>query len=430
MAKPSGSVCNIDCEYCFYLEKEMLYPERQSNWRMSDDTLEQFIRQQIEAQTGAHVDIAWQGGEPTLMGLDFFKKAVLLCEKYKKNKTVRHAFQTNGILLNDEWCSFLKKNHFLVGLSIDGPQDLHDKYRVTRSKKGTHSQAEKAIQLLKKHGIEFNTLTVISDANVAHPTRVYEYLTGLGSQFLQFIPLVERESSGECNPKNSLAAPDQLFAPVTRWSVKAKEYGRFLNAIFDRWVSQDVGQVFVQNFDSALASWLGQPASVCIFAEQCGHVFALESNGDLYQCDHYVYPEYLLGNIHQHTIRELNSNPEAMAFGLNKKQTLNSQCIECKYRFACNGGCPKQRFERGPSGKPDHNYLCEGYYHHFEHIDHSMSIMASLLRKGRPAAEIMTFMAQKKQHSQAIATAQNLGRNSPCPCGSQRKFKQCCGKTT
>jgi uncharacterized protein len=427
MAKPSGSVCNIDCEYCFYLEKDLLYPERQKNWRMSDATLEQFIKQQIDAQSGSTVDIAWQGGEPTLLGLEFFEKAVAFCDAYRGDKVVRHAFQTNGILIDDRWCAFFNKHHFLVGISIDGPKNLHDYYRKTRSGKGTHAKIIETINRLKTHQVEFNTLTVISSANVKHPRKVYQYLKALGSQFIQFIPLVERHEINTDGNNSVLAGPNEPLATVTKWSVNAKEYGSFLTTIFDLWIQEDVGRVFVQNFDSTLASWLDEPAGVCIFSEQCGHAFALESNGDLYQCDHYVYPEYLLGNIHEQSISELNNSPEAIQFGLDKSATLNAQCQSCQFKFACNGGCPKQRFERGPSGKPDHNYLCEGYYAYFQHVEKDMTIMAALLRNQRPASDIMAFKSQKIVNTPRSRAKQKIGRNSLCPCHSGRKYKACCG---
>ncbi|WP_413284257.1 anaerobic sulfatase maturase [Vibrio sp. MA40-2] len=427
MAKPSGSVCNIDCEYCFYLEKEMLYPERQANWRMSDETLQAFIKQHIEAQPNNTVEFAWQGGEPTLLGIEFYQKVVSLCEKYRGNKTINHAFQTNGILLNDQWCQFFKKHHFLIGISIDGPEDLHDRYRVTRSKKGTHASVLAAVNLLKKHHIEFNTLTVVNAENVKHPLRVYQFLKSIGSTFLQFIPLVERTTQTSHNDTHLLAGPSDSLAKVTPWSVDPKEYGQFLTTIFDYWVRHDVGSTFVQMFDSTLASWTGNASGICIFSKQCGHVLALESNGDLYQCDHYVYPEYKLGNIHSSDISTLNNSDKAIQFGVDKFTTLNDKCRECRYQFACFGGCPKHRFERGPSGKPDHNYLCSGYFDFFRHSEKAMQVMAQLLRQRRPAAEIMAYYAIQDNDTGKPEPSIRIGRNEPCPCGSGKKFKKCCG---
>ncbi|MGR5066036.1 anaerobic sulfatase maturase [Photobacterium sp. DNB22_13_2] len=297
MAKPTGSVCNLDCTYCFYLEKSELYPDRKKDWRMSDETLEAYIKQTIEAQANNHAQFTWQGGEPTMMGLDFFKKAIQLCNLHANGKHLEHTFQTNGMLLNDEWCEFFKQHNFLVGISIDGPEDLHDGYRVTRAGKPTHAQVMCGIELLKKHKVDFNTLTVVNRENVKHPKRVYQFLKEIGATYLQFIPLVEREK-GSLKPDGmKLVLPNEPLAEVTPWSVPSLQYGEFLFEIFELWVRKDVGRIFVNMFDSALSSWCGQQSGMCHFIERCGHAFALEANGDLYNCDHYVYPEHLLGNI-------------------------------------------------------------------------------------------------------------------------------------
>lgn len=424
MAKPSGSICNIDCEYCFYLEKEKLYPERNQNWRMNDETLEQYIKQHIEAQSSTQVEFAWQGGEPTLLGIKFYQRVVELCQKYGEGKKIYHAFQTNGLLLNDEWCQFFKDNDFLIGLSIDGPADLHDRYRVTRSKKATHHKVLDAITLMKKHGVEFNTLTVVHAENVKSPLRVYQFLKDIGSTYIQFIPLVERYVETTV----SLASPEQQQAKVTPWSVPAKQYGQFLNTIFDHWVENDVGKVFVQMFDSTLGSWLNESAGLCIFSENCGHAFALEANGDLYQCDHYVYPEYKLGNIHHKSIKEMNISDEAIKFGKEKSETLNSQCLSCSYKFACHGGCPKHRFSTTKSGSYRHNYLCQGYYDYFAHTERAMKIMATLIKNQRPPTQIMSYLKQEKQQAIQTALQTGTGRNDPCPCGSGKKYKKCCAR--
>ncbi|WP_087024010.1 anaerobic sulfatase maturase [Thaumasiovibrio subtropicus] len=426
MAKPSGSVCNIDCHYCFYLEKEKLYPDRQAQWRMSDETLETYVRQQIEAQPGPHVEFAWQGGEPTLMGLPFYERVIALCEKYGKGKTIQHAFQTNAILLNDDWCQFFAKHNFLIGVSIDGPAELHDHYRVTRSGKPTHEKVMAGIVCLKKHGVAFNTLTVINSVNVKHPKALYQFLTEIGSTFLQFIPLVEREAKQQDTSALSLVLPGESMATVTDWSVPSWQYGEFLNQVFDVWVRRDVGRVFVQMFDTTLASWCGQPSGVCVFSETCGHAFALEANGDLYSCDHYVYPEYLLGNIHQISIKELNEGDAAHQFGQDKRNTLTPDCQRCDFRFACHGGCPKHRFDVSPSGFPNHNYFCQGYKHFFKHSAPYMAKMRELLEQGRQAADIMLLVAQADRQ-RAQQTRQAAGRNAPCPCGSGKKHKRCCG---
>ena len=390
MAKPSGSVCNIDCEYCFYLEKEQLYPERQSNWRMSDDTLERFIKQYIEAQKGSVVEFAWQGGEPTLLGLDFYQRVIELCERYANGKQIYHAIQTNGLLIDDKWCEFFKQNHFLVGISIDGPEHLHDQYRVTRSQKGTHVKVMQAIERLKQHNIEFNTLTVVSSGNVGYPLEVYQFLKEIGSKYIQFIPLVERLSTDNNQWHLDLASPMDHSRTVTPWSVEPGAFGQFLVSIFKEWVANDVGSTFVQTFDSTLASWLNQPAGICTFAAECGHSFALEANGDLYQCDHYVYHEYKLGNIHNTTIKKLNNSSKAIQFSQSKSLSLNRKCNACRFRFACHGGCPKHRFAVTSEGQ-QHNYLCEGYFNFFKQSEKAMMIMARLLVNRRPATEIMAL---------------------------------------
>ncbi|GLR10958.1 anaerobic sulfatase maturase [Mixta theicola] len=421
MAKPSGSVCNIDCTYCFYLEKATLYPERNQNWRMSDETLEQFIRQHITAQNSDHVNFVWQGGEPTMMGLPFFRRVVALCEKYANGRTTGHALQTNGILLNDAWASFFAEQGFLIGLSIDGPAHLHNPYRVNRAGKGTHEQVMAAMARLKAHRVEFNTLTVVGKHNVDQAREVYEFLLAAGSRYIQFIPLVERMST-EATRVLNLVMPGESAATLAPWTVPSWQYGEFLKQIFDIWVRRDVNRVYVQMFDVALAAWTGQPPVLCVHAETCGHAFALESNGDLYNCDHFVYPEHLLGNIHQHSIQELNNSERAIAFGQAKRETLTADCRRCDYRFVCHGGCPKHRFAVSPSGHPGHNYLCAGYKHFFQHITRAMNVWRQLLDQGYPIPAIMQWLAQKTH-----ATSGATGRNELCPCGSGKKYKRCCG---
>ncbi|MEL0637467.1 anaerobic sulfatase maturase [Marinomonas sp. TI.3.20] len=425
MAKPSSSICNLDCTYCFYLEKEKLYPEQNKNWRMTEDTLERYIQQHIEAQMGLEVQFAWQGGEPTLMGVDFYRKVVALCAKYAGNKRISHAFQTNAILLNDEWCELFKANNFLIGVSIDGPQDLHDAYRVTRTNKSTHAKVMKGIEYLKKHRIEFNTLTVIHDLNAQHPERVYEFLKQIGSTYLQFIPLVEREAvnTTEDTQALTLVLPDEIEANVTSWSVPSKRYGDFLNGVFDVWVKADVGRIFVNMFDSTLATWCGHSSGSCITSETCGHAFALESNGDLYQCDHFVYPEHLLGNIHEISIKEMNNSPAAKKFGQDKAKTLNDDCLKCEYKFACHGGCPKHRFSVSRSGFLNHNYFCSGYTNFFKHTEPYMRLMAALINNKQSPANIMAIIQQQPK---LLYSMFKVSKNSQCPCGSGEKFKRCC----
>ncbi|OON36532.1 anaerobic sulfatase maturase [Izhakiella australiensis] len=420
MAKPSSSVCNIDCHYCFYLEKEALYPERKQNWRMSEETLERYIRQHIEAQDSQQVLFAWQGGEPTIMGLPFFRNVVALCEKYGQGRQIQHALQTNGMLINDEWARFFSEHHFLIGLSIDGPQALHDTYRVNRAGAGTHHKVMAALATLKAHHVAFNTLTVVGKHNAAHALEVYEFLLAAGSRHIQFIPLVERLSTSNDSVLN-LVLPGESAATLAPWTVPSWQYGEFLNQIFDVWIRRDVGRVSVQMFDVALAAWTNQPPVLCVHSETCGHAFALESNGDLYNCDHFVYPEHLLGNIHQQTIHTLNHSEQAIAFGEAKRETLTADCLKCEYRPVCHGGCPKHRFAVSPSGHPGHNYLCAGYKHFFKHITPEMNLLADVLAAGYPAETVMSVLQQKNQVGLPVQ------RNAPCLCGSGKKFKKCCG---
>lgn len=418
MAKPTGSVCNIDCSYCFYLEKDALYPERKQHWRMTDDTLEQYIRQHIAAQPGKEVLFAWQGGEPTLMGLDFFRKVIALCQKYGEGRQIQHALQTNGMLMNDEWAAFFAEHQFLIGISIDGPQLLHDRYRVNRAGVGTHDKVMAAITLLKQHGVMFNTLTVVGKHNAGHAVEVYEFMLSVGSRHMQFIPLVERLSTSDASTLN-LVLPGESAAELAPWTVPSWQYGEFLSQIFDIWVRRDVGRVSVQMFDVAIAAWTGQPPVLCVHSETCGHAFALEANGDLYNCDHFVYPEHRLGNIHQQDLNTLNHSEQAIAFGMAKRDTLTPDCRRCEYRPVCHGGCPKHRFAVSPSGHPGHNYLCAGYKHFFKHITRDMNLISELMAAGYPAQTIMSRPPQNN-------SPERSGRNALCPCGSGKKYKKCC----
>ncbi|KHT62503.1 sulfatase maturase [Photobacterium gaetbulicola] len=424
MAKPSSSVCNLDCTYCFYLEKENLYPERKSRWQMSDDTLEAYVKQYIAAHSdNESIEFSWQGGEPTLMGLDFFRKAVELQNKYKQHHRITNAFQTNGLLVDDEWCQFFKQHNFLIGISIDGPAHLHDHFRVTRAGKASHEKVMAAITKMKKHGVDFNTLTVLNSENVKYPEEVYDFLIGIGSTFLQFIPIVERTAKQETEEGLFLVSPEyQAEADVTEWSVPSLAYGEFLNRVFDRWVKKDVGRIFVNTFDSTLATWCNEPSGICVQSETCGHAFILESNGDMYNCDHFVYPEHKLGNIHSASIQDLNQTDKAVQFGMDKKDKLTLQCRRCPYRMQCHGGCPKHRFARSEAGQEGHSYFCAGYYAFFSHTGAKMKQMRDLLMRGRPASDIVYLDLQKKM----VANTFTGGRNSPCPCGSGKKVKRCC----
>lgn len=416
MVKPRGAICNLACEYCFFLSKEALYPD--SDFRMSDDVLENYTRQYIEAQRVPEVTFAWQGGEPTLMGLDFFKRAVALQQQYKKpGMTIHNAFQTNGVLLDDEWGAFFKENGFLVGLSLDGPRALHDAYRVDKGGQPTFDRVMRGLGYLKRHRVEYNILTCVHAANAGHPVEVYRFLRDeVKTQFIQFIPIVERD-----NPTGF-----QEGMTVTDRSVTGAQYGQFLIGVFDEWVRRDVGRVFVQIFDVALAAWTGAPPGLCVFEPTCGHAMAMEHNGDLYACDHFVEPRYYLGNIQEKQLIELAGSQQQRQFGQAKRDTLPDYCRKCHVRFVCNGGCPKNRILTTPDGQGGLNYLCEGYKAFFHHIDRPMRFMANELRHRRPPANVMIHLA--REAAQQARDFASVGRNDPCPCGSGRKFKHCCGR--
>jgi uncharacterized protein len=374
LAKPAGANCNLNCRYCFFLAKKNLYPG--SDFRMPDDVLETYIRQLLESHRAPDVTIAWQGGEPTLLGLEFFQRAVELANRYKRpDQSIQHTIQTNGALLDDNWCAFFKENRFLVGLSFDGPRDLHDRYRVSQTGAGTFETALQAWECLSRHTVEVNILCALSAANQNHPLAVYRFFRDeLGARYLQFIPVVERGTGQRL---------------VTAESVLPEAYGRFLISVFDEWASRDVGKVFVQHFDSALASWLGVPGSTCVFAETCGAALVLEHNGDLYSCDHFVDPAHKLGNIMEAPLIELAASAAQLKFGREKRDGLPSCCRSCPVGFACHGECPRGRFLKSAEGEPGLNYLCAGYKAFFQHIDKPMRRMAELLCQGRFADEIM-----------------------------------------
>ncbi|HYN89788.1 MAG TPA: anaerobic sulfatase maturase, partial [Ardenticatenaceae bacterium] len=386
MTKPRGAICNLDCTYCYFLAKELLYPG--SRFRMARDLLEQYVSQYIAAQRVPEVTFGWQGGEPTLMGLDFFRLAVELQQKYcRPGMRIHNTLQTNGTLLDDEWCAFLREYGFLVGISLDGPRELHDAYRVDKGGRPTLDRVMAGLALLRKHGVEFNVLTTVHAANAGHPLAVYRFLRDeAGARFLQFIPIVERDN----------ATRYQEGTEITGRSVTGRQYGDFLIAIFDEWVRRDVGRVFVQLFDVALSRWVGGPAGLCIFDETCGTALALEHNGDLYACDHYVEPSYRLGNIQEIPLFELVASDQQRQFGLAKRDSLPRYCRECEVRFVCNGGCPKDRVLHTPDGEPGLNYLCEGYRAFFNHVDRPMRYMAGELRAGRAPATIMRHLAAQE----------------------------------
>lgn len=398
MTKPMGSKCNLDCTYCFYLEKEHLYAG-QSSFKMSPEVLEPYIRDYIAAQPGSVVHFAWQGGEPTLAGVDFFRSVIELQQRYANGRTIENALQTNGTLLDDEWGELLAQHKFLVGVSIDGPAHLHDVYRVDKGKKPTFDKVMAGLAVLKKHGVEFNTLTTVHRKNSTRALETYRFLRSIGSGFLQFIPIVERNASAQAAEANGLwlaPPPDHedataVDAQVTEWSVRPADFGKFLCTIFDEWVHRDVGKVFGQHFDAALANWIGQPAGVCVFSENCGRALAVEHNGDVFSCDHYVYPRYKLGNLLNTSLAAMVDSPQQEAFGKAKSVTLPRYCRECPVHFACHGECPKHRFLRTPQAEPGLNYLCAGYKKFFTHIDSPMRTMGALLGMGRAPAEIMSL---------------------------------------
>ena len=422
MAKPIGPICNLDCKYCFYLEKETLYP-RVSKWAMQEEVLDSYVRQYIEAHDTPEVSFAWQGGEPTLLGVEYFRRLVEVQKKYAGGKRIHNAFQTNGVLLNDDWAALFKENGFLIGISIDGPRELHDAYRVDKGGQPTFDRVMRGIETLKRNGVEFNTLTTVHRGNADHPLKVYRFLKENGSGFMQFIPIVERISNQATADGLQLISPNFAgSANVAPWSVEPRQFGRFLCAIFDEWVRNDVGRYFVQLFDVGLEVWSGMEASLCVFRKQCGAALAMEHSGDLYSCDHFVYPENRLGNIMESPLAELVDSEQQRKFGADKETTLPKYCRECDVRFACNGECPKHRFLTTPDGEPGLNYLCAGYKMFFHHVDPYMQFMARELAVQRPPANVMRWIAVQETQK----AFERAGRNDPCPCGSGKKFKHCC----
>ena len=415
MAKPAGALCNLACDYCFFLKKEDLYPG--SDFRMSEEVLESYIRQTIEGQRVPAVTIAWQGGEPTLMGLPFFRRAAGYVDKYlPAGMELEQTLQTNGVLLDEGWCEFLRENNFLVGLSVDGPRELHDAYRHDKGGKSVFDRVVRAARLMQEHGVEFNVLCTVNDVNSQKPLDVYRFFRDeLKAPYLQFIPIVERDNE----------TGYQEGTAITGRSVRPEQYGRFLIEIFDEWVRRDVGEMFVQTFDGVLAAWVRGHSTLCIFRPSCGESAALEHNGDLYSCDHFVEPGYLLGNITETPLVELVASEQQRAFGAAKSATLPRYCRECEYLFACHGECPKNRVLTTPDGEPGLNWLCEGLKAFFKHTERPMKIMADLLRRGRTAPEVMAVLEAEEKEKFA-----NTGRNDPCPCGSGLKFKKCCGSDT
>jgi uncharacterized protein len=435
LTKPIGPICNLDCEYCFYLHKENLYA-RGERWRMSDDMLESYVRQYVEAQpdTIDEITFAWQGGEPTLMGVEFFQRAVELEKKHvPAEKRIQNTIQTNGVLIDERWCEFFRENNFLVGLSIDGPAELHDRYRRDKQGRPTFQAVLRGLKLLEKHGVEYNLLVVVNRHNGDHGRRVYTYLRDSGARFLQFIPIVERRGVGahaeDDSPDAELSADDKPL--VSSRSVRSEQFGDFLIEVFDEWIHRDVGRVYVQIVEEAVRAWLGLEPALCLYRRQCGRAVVLEHNGDLYSCDHFVEPEFKLGNIHVRPLVELANADQQVRFGEAKESTLPPYCLQCEVRFACNGGCPKNRFIHTPDGEPGLNYLCAGYRKFFGHIDPYMKMIVDELKHNRPAANVMHRLnAERRAKRYPPSASRPAGgppsRNEPCPCGSGKKYKKCC----
>jgi uncharacterized protein len=423
LAKPIGPICNLDCKYCFYLEKESLYPQV-AKWAMPDEVLESYIRQYIEAHDTPDVNFAWQGGEPTLLGVEYFRRVVSLEKQYANGKGISNAFQTNGVLLNPEWANFFQENEFLVGVSVDGPRELHDAYRVDKGGQPTFDRVMRGIEILKQHKVEFNTLTTVHRANAESPLEVYRFLKESGSGYMQFIPIVERIANHTVDGLHLISPAFIGEAQVAPWSVRPPQFGRFLCAIFDEWVRRDVGRSYVQLFDVSLEIWAGFEASLCIFRKTCGAAMAIEHCADVYSCDHFVYPQNRLGNIMDSPLAAMVESQQQREFGEAKESTLPKYCRECDVRFACNGECPKHRFLTTPDGEPGLNYLCAGYRMFFHHVEPYMRFMASELAAERSPANVMRWVAAEDARSMLAKT----GRNDPCPCGSGRKFKHCCSK--
>ena len=389
MLKPVGSACNLACQYCYYLEKELLYPNNKRSW-MSEETLETFIQQYFLAQTQPYVSFTWHGGEPLLRPISFYKKALKLQQKYGKGFYIENSLQTNGTLLTDEWCRFFKENNFLIGLSIDGPATVHDAYRQTLSGKGSFQKVLNGIRLLNKYGVEWNAMAVVNAQNVKDAATFYNFFKSINCHFIQFTPIVERlvpHADGRC-----LASVNEQTQTMSPLSVTPEEWGAFLCDLFDLWIKEDVGTYYIQMFDATLANWVGQTPGLCTLSKSCGHASAMEHNGDVFACDHFVFPEYKRGNIHTQTITEMMYSPEQLQFGKNKWQSLPRQCKECSFLFACYGECPKNRFAIDAYGNKGLNYLCKGYKRFFAHVAPYMQFMKEQLEKELPPADVMLHL--------------------------------------
>ncbi len=392
MAKPAGAGCNLACDYCYYLEKSKLYADTRRH-HLSDELLEKFIREYIALQNTPSVLFTWHGGEPMMRPIAFYEKVLRLQEKYRGDKQIDNAFQTNGTLITDEWARFFRKNNFLVGLSIDGPEELHDVYRRGRNGRDTFKQVMRGVNTLTRNNVEWNAMATVNDVNVECPTEFYRFFKSIGCHYLQFTPVVERIYCRADGRK--LAAPtDGTIATLADFSVTPEAWGCFLNTIFDEWVKTDVGEYFIQLFDSTLAGWMGMTPSVCTLAPTCGHAAAMEWNGDVYVCDHFVFPEFKLGNLSEQSLTEIMGRPERTEFGENKERLLTRQCRECEYLHACHGECPRNRFATSADGQPGHNYLCSGYHAYFSHVAPYMDYMKHCLLHNTAPAEVMEWISR------------------------------------
>lgn len=396
MIKPVGSLCNLDCDYCYYLGKADLYNGCQP--RMSDELLERYISQYIEAVQVPVVTFCWHGGEPLLAGIDFYEKAVALQEKYRGTKRIENSLQTNGLLMNAEWCDFFRRNNFLIGISIDGPKDIHDTYRRDKGGHPTFDRVMRAVEMMAVSGVEYNTLSTINDRCAGRGREVYQFMRSV-SRYMQFLPVVEKTLSMENSEKAIrpvIVPPGTQGAVLAPWSITPRAFGKFMCDIFDEWIVQDVGERFVQLFDITLAQWCGVQPSLCSFCPTCGDGLVVEHNGDVYMCDHFVYPEYCLGNIGVEHLRDLQRKPELFRFGVEKRNALPSDCRKCEHLFACRGECPKHRFATTRRGEQGLNTLCEGYKHFFEHTAPYMQRMRMLLEQGLEASHIIPWARQKR----------------------------------
>lgn len=396
MLKPAGALCNLRCKYCYYLEKNELY-KRQGNHVITDELLEKFVKEYIEAQTTPNILFTWHGGETLMRPISFYRRALELQRIYSHGRQIDNCIQTNGTLLNDEWCEFFKQNNFLVGVSIDGPQEFHDEYRKTGTGRPTFRDVMKGINLLNKHGVEWNALAVVNDFNADYPLDFYHFFKEIGCRYIQFTPIVERITT---RPDNLRLAPGmQEEGMLADFSITAGQWGNFLCTIFDEWVHHDVGEYYIQIFDATLANWVGQAPGICTMAEECGHAGVMEFNGDVYSCDHFVFPEYKLGNLHDQTIFEMMNGQRQREFSRMKKQMLPQQCRECRFLFACHGECPKNRFVRDKYGNPGLNYLCQGYYRFFKHVAPYMDFMKNELENHRAPANVMNHIFSDSHYS-------------------------------